>query len=72
MRNKRKPLGAKPRGACAVCHHVFGDATEAQFQQRYTYHLESLRHKRYLELQTAPPQSRTIVLKSKESNYGKV
>lgn len=68
MRKERRSLGARPRGSCAVCHQRFADATEEEFKHRYTAHLGSVRHKRYLELQTAaPPQKQKIILKSKES-----
>jgi hypothetical protein len=68
MRNQRRSQGAKPRGACPICHQHFADATDDEFKLRYTSHLDSLRHKRYLELKTiAPPQSRMIILKPKES-----
>jgi transposase-like protein len=68
MRNKRRALGARPRGSCPVCNQSFADATDTQFRQRYTYHLGSVRHKKALERQNAPPpQSGKIILKSKES-----
>ena len=70
MRNKRRSLGATPRGSCAVCHQGFADATDEEFKLRFTAHLGSLRHMRYLKLQTAPPAPPApggkIVLKSKE------
>jgi hypothetical protein len=67
MQNKKRPQGAKPRGSCAVCHQGFADATDEEFKRRYVSHLGSLRHSRYLELETvAPPQNRMIILKSKE------
>jgi hypothetical protein len=66
MPNKRKALGATLRGSCLVCHQGFAAATDAQFRQRYTSHLGSVRHQRYLELQTAPPDSGKVILKSQE------
>jgi hypothetical protein len=67
MRNKKRSQGARPRGSCAVCHQGFADATDEEFTHRITSHLGSLRHMRYLKLQTAPPApSGTIILKSKE------
>jgi len=67
MRNKRRSLGATPRGLCAVCHQGFADATDEEFKHRITSHLSSLRHMHYLKLQTAPPApSGKIILKSKE------
>jgi hypothetical protein len=67
MPNKRRSLGAMPRGSCAVCHQGFADATDEEFKHRFTAHLSSLRHMRYLKLQTtAPVPSGQIILKSKE------
>lgn len=73
MRNKRRSLGAKPRGSCVICHQRFADATDEEFKHRFTPHLNSLRHKRYLELLTVPPQPQSgqIILKSKESIMAK-
>lgn len=68
MPNKRRSLGATPRGSCAVCHQGFADATDEEFRYRFPQHLGSIRHQRYLALQTAaPPENRPIILKSKES-----
>ena len=56
MRKRKEAVGAKPRGSCTVCHQGFAKATDAQFRQRWAYHLmSSERHKKYLALQT--PQS---------------
>jgi hypothetical protein len=67
MRNKRRSLDATPRGSCAVCHQGFADATDEEFNHRITGHFGSLRHMRYLKLQTAPPApGGKIILKSKE------
>jgi len=48
-RKRRLPVSARPRGACPVCHQGFRPATDAQWEQRWGYHIRfSERHKRYL------------------------
>lgn len=66
MRTKKKSPGAVPRGSCNVCHQRFADATDQEFRLRFRAHLGSLRHNRYLELQTAVPPPRFVVLRSQE------
>jgi len=45
------PAGAKPRGPCATCRQGFSPATDAQWKQRWQYHvLLSERHKKYVQL----------------------
>lgn len=51
MQHKRRlPIGERPRGPCPLCHQGFRPATDAEWKHRWTYHLLSERHKKYLEI----------------------
>jgi hypothetical protein len=53
----RRSIDAKPRGECPVCNQGFSPATDREWEHRWRYHLLfSLRHKKYLELASKPPE----------------